>query len=75
MVPNVVVLGVQIWNFKMRCSKTIIKSIALKEMAKFGFGHKFHDLNILMLKFSFIFLEFVMNLRVSLQKVVKRNKF
>ena len=28
----------------MRFSKLIIKSIAQKGMAKFGYGHKFHDL-------------------------------
>ena len=28
----------------MRFSKLIIKTIAQKGMAKFGYGHKFHDL-------------------------------
>ena len=44
MAPSIVMFNTQIQNFKMRFSKLIIKTIAQKGMAKFGYGHKFHDL-------------------------------
>ena len=53
---SIVVLGTQILNIKMRSSKLIIKSIAQKVMAKYGFGGKFHHLNILKLDFFPYFL-------------------
>ena len=37
----------------MRASKLIIKSNAQKEMAKSGFGCRFHDLNYFELKWFF----------------------
>ena len=44
MVPSIVGLGTQIQNIRMRSSKPIINSTSQKVMAKFGFGHRFHDL-------------------------------
>ena len=44
MAPSIVVLGTQTSNIKMRSSKLIVKSIAQKVMARFGFGRTFHDL-------------------------------
>ena len=45
MVTFVFVLSTQMWSTKMRSSNFITKSNAQKQMARFGFGCKFHDLN------------------------------
>ena len=47
MMTSIVVLSSQMENTKMRSSKLIINNNAQKQMAKYGFGHKFHDLNYL----------------------------
>lgn len=44
-------------------------------MAKFGFRHRFHDFKYFDVRFYFINLEFVINLRSSLQKFVENNQF
>ena len=62
MVPSIVVLSTPLWNTKTRSSKLIFKSNAPKQMTKSGFGCGFLSLN---LKFVFIFLEFIRNLRSS----------
>ena len=49
----------------MRSSKVIIKHNAQKHMARFGFGHKFHNLNYFDLDFFFTFLHFIIHLRSS----------
>ena len=47
--------------------KTIIKSTAQKVMANYCFGHRVHDLQYFEVGISFfIFLEFIINLRVPL---------
>ena len=59
----------------MRSSKLIIKSIAQKVMANYGFGCKFHDLKYLDFRFFFfIFLEFIINMRATLQ-FCRKHKF
>ena len=45
MMTSIVVLSTQMENTKMRSSKLIINNNAQKQMGKYGFGHKFHDLN------------------------------
>ena len=52
-------------NTKMRTSKLIIKINTQKQMATYGFGHKFHDLNYFEFYFFLIFLEFLTHLRSS----------
>jgi hypothetical protein len=47
----------------MRPSKFITETIAQKMMAKFGFGHRYHDLKCFWI--VFIFLDFVVNLRAT----------
>ena len=74
MVSFIVVLAIQIWNIKMRSSKVIIKSIAQKVMVNFGFEHRFHDLKYFEVGFFFISLEFIINLRTSLQKFAKTHR-
>ena len=59
----------------MTSSKLIIKSIAQKVMAKFGFGRKFHDLKYLEFGIFFLILEFIINLRETIQIFVKKNQF
>ena len=72
MLPSIVVLGIQMYNVKMRSSKAIIKSNAEEVMAKYGFGRRFHELKYFKVTFNFfIFLEFIINLRASLQKFVE----
>ena len=53
----------------MRYSKCVIKSHcdAQKVMAKYGFGSKFYDIKYFAVEFKFIFLEFILNLRVAPQ--------
>ena len=58
----------------MRSSKFIIKSIAQKAMAKFGFRCRFHDLKYFEVGFFFIFVEFITNLRAPLQILNRKNK-
>ena len=53
MVPCIYLLSAQIQNIKMRSSKLVIKSDAQKQMAKFGFGYKFHSLKYVELGISF----------------------
>jgi hypothetical protein len=52
----------------------IIKSIAQNVMAKYGFGHKFYDLKYFEVGFFFIFLVFIIKLRVALQKYVENHQ-
>ena len=66
MAPFIVVLGTQIQNIKMRSLNLIIKRYAPKVMTKFDFGQKFHNLKYLEGGFSFIFLEYIINLRATL---------
>ena len=66
MVISIVVLGIQIWNIKMRALRLIIKSDARKVMANSGFGCRFHDLAYFEVGRFFVFLEFFINLRASL---------
>ena len=45
-------------------------------MSIIGFGCRFHDLNILKLDFLFfIFRDFIINSRASLQKFVEKHQF
>ena len=55
----------------MRFSKLMIKNIAQKVMTKFSFVQRFHNLEYLTLTFWFLFLEFIIDLRASLQKQIK----
>ena len=49
----------------------IITKITQKAMAKVGFGRRFHDLIYFEVGFIFlIFLEYIINLRATLQKSV-----
>ena len=74
MVPSIVVLGTQIQNIKMRFTKLIIKSIAQRVMANSSFVRRFHDLKYLEVGiFSFILLEFIINLRTPLQNFANKN--
>ena len=50
----------------------MIKSTTRKVMAKFGFGCRFHDLQYSEVGFSFIFLEFNVNLRTTLQNFCRK---
>ena len=59
----------------MSSSKCIIKNIAQMVMSIIGFGCRFHDLNILKLDFLFfIFHDFVINSRASLQNFLENIK-
>ena len=58
MAPFILVLGTEIQNIKIWSIKLIIKSIAQKVMAKYGFGRRFHDLEYFKVTFCFIFIEF-----------------
>ena len=49
----------------MRSPKLIIKSNAQKKMARFGCGCEFHDLDYFEFDFFFMFLEFIIHLRLS----------
>ena len=60
MMTPIVLLSTQMWNIEMRSSKLIIKSNAQKQMARFGFGRKYHDLNYFELEF-FTFLGFIIH--------------
>ena len=53
MATSIIVLDAQIWNIKMRSSKLIVESDAQKVIAKFGFGHRFHDLKYFEVGFFF----------------------
>ena len=44
-------------------------------MAKYGFGRRFHDLKYFEVGFFFIFLEFIINLRATLQNFVEKYQF
>ena len=44
MMTSIVKLGTQIQNISMRSSKPIIKSDASKQLTKYSFECKFHDL-------------------------------
>ena len=59
----------------MRSSKLIIKSTAQKVMAKSSFECRFHDLKYFKVGYFFMFLEFTLNLRASLQKFVEKHQF
>ena len=59
---------------KMRSSKNVIKSGAQMQIAKFGFGRKFHDLKYCKVGFFFIFLEFIIHLREPLQNIIEKNQ-
>ena len=48
-----------------------MESDAQKQMAKYGFEHKFHNLKYFEDWFFSVILEFTMNLRASLQKIEK----
>ena len=61
---------------KMRSSKLIIKDNAQNQMAKFGFGRNFHDLNYFELdSFFFIFVEFIIQSRSSSNNFVEIHQF
>ena len=66
----------------MQFSKLMIKSIPQKVMVNFGFRRRFHDLKFYEVGFFFFFfffffiiLEFVINLRASLQSFVGKHQF
>ena len=60
----------------MRSSKLIIKITAQKVMANSSFERKLHDLKYFEVGFFFfIFLEFIVNLRAQLQKVLEKHQF
>ena len=60
----------------MRPSIFIIKSDPQKVMGNFGFGCRFHDLKIFEVDFLFIIiLEFIINLRTTLQSFVEKHYF
>jgi hypothetical protein len=63
MMPSTTVISTQIYNVKMTSSKNITKSKVQKQMAKYGFEHRFHDLKYFEHGFFFLFLKFIMNLR------------
>jgi hypothetical protein len=44
MMTSIILTSTQIYNIKMKSSKNITKSKVQKQMAKYGFGHIFHDL-------------------------------
>ena len=52
----------------MRSSNFIIKSVAQKVMAKFGFDEDFHGLKYLEVGVFFMFLESIIKLRAPLHK-------
>ena len=56
-------------------SKHIIKITAQKVMAKFIFGHRFHDLNYFEVVVFLVFFEFITNLREHYQKHVNKHQF
>ena len=62
-----VVLSTQMQNVNMRSSKLTIKSYAQKQMARFGFEHKYHDLSILSLIFFFHILRMCYTLEVIIK--------
>ena len=66
MVTFVFVLSTQMWSTKMRSSKFITKSNAQKQMARFGFGCKFHDLNY----FELDYLQILWN-HYTLEVIIK----
>jgi hypothetical protein len=63
MMTSIIVTSTQIYNVKITSSKNITKIKVQKQMAKYGFGHTFHDLKYSKHGFFFIFLKFMMNLR------------
>ena len=71
MVSFIIVLGTQIYNFKMTFTKLINKSIAQKVMTKSGFGRKFYDLKYFGVGFCFILMEYIIKLRAPLQTFVE----
>jgi hypothetical protein len=52
MVPSII-SSTHIKNIKMRSLKHVIKNIVKKVMAKYGFGHRFHDLKYFEVGFLF----------------------
>ena len=52
-----------------------MKSTTQRVMAKFGFGRRFHDIKYFEVGFIFMFLEFIINLRATLQKFVEKHQF
>ena len=44
-------------------------------MTKFGFGCRLYDLKYFEVGFFFFYLEFILNLRVALQKFVEKHQF
>ena len=71
MVTFTVVLSTHMQNANMRSPQLIIKSNAQKQMARFGCGCEFHDLHYFELDFFFMFLEFLMHLRLSSNICIK----
>ena len=59
----------------MRSSKLIMKNIAQKVMVKFGFGRKFHDLKHFEVGDFFSYSLTHINMRTTLQKIVKKHQF
>jgi hypothetical protein len=57
---------------KMRTSNFIIISIAQRVMGKYGFGCRFHDLEYFEVGNIFIFLEFIINLKLALNVFFKK---
>ena len=70
------VLGTQIKNIKMRSSKPIIKNTTQKVMVNYCFGRRFHDLKYFEVGiFFFMFLEFIINLKVPLWYFLEKHQF
>ena len=53
----------------MRSSIVIFKSIAHKDMAKSFVLHRFHDIKYFEVIIFFLILEFIINMRASLQNL------
>ena len=60
---------------KLRSLILNIKSDAQKQMIKFGFGRRFHDINYFEVMIFYIFLEFIISLKASSQNFVENHQF
>jgi hypothetical protein len=73
MMTSTTVISTQIYNVKMTSSKNITKSKVRKQIAKYGFECRFHDLKYFEHGFFFTFLKFKMNLRAPCKKSCKKS--
>ena len=73
MMTSTTIISTQIYNVKMTSSKKITKSKVQKQIAKYGFEHRFHDLKCFEYGFFLTFPKFMMSLRAPCKKSCRKS--